>query len=179
VRRGGHAVVWRSPKRARLVVGKDEGLGQWAMIDLGVRNPRVERAGPFRGLCVGAVPPRSTEIVEHWTARDSVHRGPVRTVRFDCRACAACCRKNEVLLDRDDLERMPELRSAALSRRRRRDGKLVLRLTPSKDCKLLASDNSCTIYALRPEACRAFPVGSESCLFSREDELGIIDGAPE
>jgi Fe-S-cluster containining protein len=184
VKRGGHAVVWRSPNRARLVVRKPDeqnpsDLGEWAMLDIGVRAWKVAKAGPLRGLAVGDVPPRCTEIAVHWASRDSIHPGPVRRVRLDCRACAACCRKNEVLLQRRDFERMPELKSAALSHRRRRDGKLVLRLTLSKDCKLLGSDNACTIYALRPEACRTFPVASEGCLFAREEELGVIDGARE
>jgi Fe-S-cluster containining protein len=54
---------------------------------------------------------------------------------------------------------------------------VVLVLAKNKDCKHLARDNKCGIYALRPDACSHFPVGSECCLSAREEEMGIIDGA--
>ncbi len=49
-------------------------------------------------------------------------------------------------------------------------------LAKSKDCKHLGSDNKCAIYAIRPDACSTFPAGSECCLSSREEEMGIVDG---
>jgi hypothetical protein len=59
---------------------------------------------------------------------------------------------------------------------RRTDGKLVLTLLRNKACRHLGRDNKCGIYALRPDACSSFPVGSECCLFAREEELGVYDG---
>jgi Fe-S-cluster containining protein len=45
------------------------------------------------------------------------------------------------------------------------------------DCRHLGKDNKCAIYPIRPDACSQFPMGSECCLFAREEELGILDGA--
>jgi Fe-S-cluster containining protein len=85
-----------------------------------------------------------------------------------------------VELDDVDVERFekggrPELARPPFARRR--DGALVLLLAPDKRCKHLADDNKCGIYALRPDSCSKFPVGSECCLSAREEELGIVDGA--
>ena len=44
-------------------------------------------------------------------------------------------------------------------------------------CKHLGDDNRCGIYPIRPDACSTFPAGSECCLSSREEEMGIVDGA--
>ena len=60
---------------------------------------------------------------------------------------------------------------------RRDDGAVVLVLQRDKRCKHLGDDNKCGIYTIRPESCSSFPVGSECCLSSREEEMGIVDGA--
>jgi uncharacterized protein len=169
VRAGGHAIVWASPKRGRLVFQKpkgpeDESLGYWALLDMGRTEWSTVRAGPLRGLAVAPVPRDCVDLVRDRVARDSVHRRSTRTMLLDCEQCAACCRANRVEI--------------ALPPYTRRDGKkVVLRLLRSKDCRHLRSDKRCAIYPLRPNACRTFPAGSEGCLFSREEELGLVDGA--
>src|SRR5262249_40869446 len=113
--------------------------------------------------------------------RDSVFPGPTRTMILDCLACGACCKENEVVLEDEDLERFAGAGRTELARRplarRRKDGRLVLVLLKNKRCRHLGGDNRCGIYPIRPNACSEFPAGSECCLFSREEELGIVDGA--
>jgi Fe-S-cluster containining protein len=185
VRAGGHAIIWASPKRGKLVFRKPKGpeekdLGYWALLDMGRTEWSTVRAGPLRGLAVAPIPRDCVELVRDRVIRDSVHRRSTRTMFLDCEQCAACCRDNRVELDKDDMARFrragrPEL---GLPPYVRKDGrKIILRLLRSKDCRHLQSDKRCGIYPLRPGSCRTFPAGSEGCLFSREEELGIVDGA--
>jgi Fe-S-cluster containining protein len=184
VRAGGHAVVWRAPERALLVVRPPSprdalDLGRWAIFDLGLTRWRVPKVGPLAGLGVVAVPQQAAQIVRSWAERDSVHPGARREMTLDCLACAACCVQNEVILERRDLLRWERMGLSRLGRRpwarRDRDGRVVLVLTKGGRCKHLAPDNACRIYAARPSACSEFPPGSECCLFAREEELGAVD----
>lgn len=184
VRAGGHAIVWEAPRRAVLVFrepreGDEMDLGEWAVLDLGKQRWSVETRGPFAKLATSLVPRPHLDVVERWIERDSEWPGPTRTVSFDCLACGACCRDNEVVLQEVDRERFvrggrADLLKAPYSRRR--DGKLVLTLLASKDCRHLGKDNKCGIYPIRPDACSEFPVASECCLFAREEEMGVYDG---
>lgn len=186
VRSGGHAIVWRSESRARLYTrapkdGDERDLGYWAMLDLGRSSWSVSLEGPTRGLAFIAVPADCQDIVRSWCTRDSIHEGPTRAVHLDCLECGACCRNNEVILERADVKRFtaggrPELAKMP-SARKRSDGKVVLRLVSNGDCRNLGRDNKCAIYTLRPSACRDFPVGSECCLYAREVEMDVLDGA--
>jgi Fe-S-cluster containining protein len=100
-------------------------------------------------------------------------------MHLDCRTCAACCRNNRVELVRKDVARFRAAGREEFLRSpftRKDGGKLVLRLLRSGDCRHLRADRLCAIYEERPEACRTFPPGSEGCLFSREEELGVSDG---
>ncbi len=186
VRAGGHAVVWDSPSNARLVVPQpidadERDLALWSLADLGRWKWATAKRGPLKGLAFMRVPSDLAFIVQHRAERDSVMAGPTVTMRLDCLACGACCRANEVILEDVDIERFEDAGRKELTRRpyarRRRDGRVVLTLKTDKRCKHLADDNKCDIYALRPDACSTFPVGSEGCLFSREEELGIYEGA--
>jgi uncharacterized protein len=185
VRAGGHAVVWESPTRARLVFpapkkGDIGDLAPWSLLDLGKSRWTAVKSGALRGLGTSPVPRDCLEIVRHRAERDSIHEGSLRAIDLDCLACGACCKDNEVVLDDADVARFreggrPELAKPPYTRKK--DGTLYLRLLQSKDCRHLEVDNKCAIYELRPESCSSFPVGSEPCLFSREEELGVIDGA--
>jgi Fe-S-cluster containining protein len=185
VRGGGHAVVWESPTRASLVFpapdpDDDHDFALWSVLDLGKQRWKVIPDGPLRGFGTTLVPRDCFEIVRHRAERDSIHEGSLRTMELDCLECGACCKDNEVVLYDVDLERFRKGGRADLTRppfARRKDGKLVLTLLKSKDCRHLQADNKCAIYAIRPDACSTFPVGSEPCLYSREEELGVIDGA--
>lgn len=187
VRAGGHAVVWLSPRKARLVFQKprdgDEGdLGRWSALDLARSEFAVATRGTFAGMAYLRVPHDCYEIVRARVTRDSVHPGPTRRLLLDCLECAACCKDNRVELDDDDVARFERAGRPELARppyARREDGVVVLVLQRDKRCKHLAGDNRCDVYAFRPSACSTFPPGSECCLSSREEELGLVDGATE
>jgi uncharacterized protein len=184
VRGGGHALVWDSPKRARLVVPffEDdvvEDLGWWSILDIRKQRYQVIRSGKLKGLIETLVPPDCHGIVRRRAIRDEPHRGSIRRMRLDCLACGACCRANQVILDGQDVERFVQANRRDLVRPpfTKRNGKrLVLRLNASRACRHLLPDNRCAVYALRPGMCREFPAGSECCLSARAEELGIWDG---
>jgi len=178
VRAGGHGVLWHSPERARLVVprfrkGDLHHLGRWAILDLGKSTYGVPKKGPFRGLVTTPVPSDTLEIVREWAERDAQHEGPRRTIHLDCRACGACCRDNEVILERADFPRFR--RGGVTPITRRKNGVVMLRVLGNGKCAHLGRGNACQIYEARPNACRDFPPASECCLFAREEELGIVD----
>ncbi len=186
VRAGGHALVWDGQSRVRLVFRAPSGdrqrdLGYWSLLDLGGRRFQKEAAGPLRGLAVARVARGSVDLARTRAERDSVHPRATRAMRLDCETCGACCRNNRVRIERVDLERFATAGRPGLGKPpyTRKDGdKVVLRLLRSRDCRHLRPDRRCAIYALRPDACRLFPPGSEGCLFSREVELGVVDGVP-
>ena len=185
VRSGGHAVVWIAPRKARLVFarprrGDENDLGWWSALDLGKSEYSVARRGPFTGMAFVRVPHDCYGIVRERIARDSVHAGPTRRMMLDCLECGACCKDNRVELEDGDIARFERSGRGELARppyARRDDGTVVLVLRRDKRCKHLGGDNRCGIYAIRPGACSTFPVGSECCLSSREEEMGIVDGA--
>ena len=186
VRAGGHAIVWESDTRALLVFKtppKDEpdDYGAWAVYDMGKSSWHTHDRGTLKGLATTLIPRDCLWIAKRRTERDSIHAGPTRKMDLDCTKCAACCRDNEVILQDEDIERFkkagrPELAKAPFAKRV--DGRLVLTLLPNKRCRHLARDNRCGIYELRPHPCSEFPMGSECCLFAREDVLGLFDGVP-
>jgi hypothetical protein len=182
---GGHAVVWMSSRKARLVFarprrGDDFDLGRWSALDLGRSEYAVSKRGPFAGMAYLRLPHDCYAIVRERVVRDSVHPGPTRELELDCLGCAACCKDNRVELDDDDIARFDAAGRSDLARApyaRRDDGAVILVLRRDKRCKHLCDDNRCGVYAIRPGACSTFPPGSECCLSSREEELGIVDGA--
>jgi hypothetical protein len=186
VKAGGHALVWQSPKRALLVFRdpdpKDEGdLGLWSLLDMQMNKWEVDHTGVYKGLATVRIPRDCLDLVRERATRDSIHPGATRTMRLDCETCAACCRKNRVELEREDIQRFKAAGRADLLAApfTRKDGrKLVLRLLKSGDCRHLQPNLRCGIYPIRPEACRSFPPASEGCLFSREEMHGISDGLP-
>lgn len=185
VRKGGHAVVWEHRTRARLLVPcpKDDDpkdLALYAILDLGKQRYDVSKRGVTKGLATTLVPRDCNEMVRQRIQRDKVHRGATRIVTLDCRSCGACCYSNRVVLDDDDMERFRKGGRAQFARMpyaRRSRGELVLRLAPDGACLHLGAGNRCGIYAIRPEMCRVFPIGSECCLSARAEEFDVYDGA--
>src|SRR5687767_8742829 len=120
VRSGGHAVVWDSDARARLVVpvpkeGDESDLALWSMLDLGCDKWKAEAAGTLRGLATIRVPRECLDIVRWRAERDSIFKGPTRTMNLDCMRCGACCVDNEVILEKADLLRFEKARRLELS----------------------------------------------------------------
>ena len=185
VRRGGHAIVWLSPRKARLVFarpkeGDEEDLGYWSALDLGKSEYTVATSGALAGLACISVPHDCYRIVRERIVRDSIYADPRRKLDLDCLACGACCKDNRVQLGTQDIERFERAGRGELAKppyAKREDGTVILVLRRDKRCKHLGDDNCCGIYVLRPDACSQFPVGSECCLSAREEELGIVDGA--
>jgi hypothetical protein len=183
VRSGGHAIVWESERRARIVFQEprtEEDFGAWAIYDLGKSSWQVHHSGTFEGLASALVPRDCIWIVKRRVERDSIHKGPKRKVAFDCTTCAACCRDNEVILQNGDAERFTAAGRDDLLHppmaQKRDDGRVVLTLLGDGRCRHLGGDNRCGVYEIRPLACSEFPMGSECCLYAREEELEIYDG---
>lgn len=78
----------------------------------------------------------------------------------DCLACANCCKTTGPLFTDKDIERIAKhlkLRPATFIERYLRvdeEGDYVLQRVP---CAFLGEDNYCSIYDVRPKACREFP----------------------
>jgi len=78
----------------------------------------------------------------------------------DCLQCANCCKTTPALLtDRDIMKIAKHLRITVQEFhrqyvRRDEDGDHVFKHTP---CVFLERDNTCRIYAFRPQACREYP----------------------
>ncbi len=173
VRAGGHAVIRATPSWYLLLPCDDEGaipeLSAWALMDLGLETHTRVRTGPAKGLVRARVPASVKSIVEGWIERDSVERKSTAVETLDCVECGACCRENDVLLEREDFKRWrdaerDDLASGEFLRARKRK----LKLLPNGDCVHLRG-NLCGIYDVRPNNCRAFPAGSECCLFARDE----------
>lgn len=187
VRAGGHAVLWENDKRAILVFrtpAEDDAadFGAWAVYDMGKWRWKTHDEGPLSGLSSTLIPRDCLWIAKRHTERDSVHPGSTRKMDIDCTKCAACCRDNEVVLLPDDVKRFkdggrPDLAKPPYAKRHK-DGRLILTLLENKRCRHLKRDNRCGIYTLRPNPCSEFPMGSECCMFAREDILGLYDGLP-
>jgi Fe-S-cluster containining protein len=187
VRAGGHAAITHEGGGVDLLVGVDARgkiteLGRWALLSIEIARWRRVKGGPAKGLATARLSPRYQGAVLDWCARDSMHEGPTRVLSLDCMDCAACCHDANVVLDEEDLGRWRDAGRADLTGRgyvrRARDGKVTLRFAATGRCQHLGDNLLCGIYALRPDNCRAFVIGSEACLAAREETLGLRDGAP-
>ncbi|RMA56718.1 YkgJ family cysteine cluster protein [Ulvibacter antarcticus] len=80
--------------------------------------------------------------------------------RTDCLKCANCCKTTGPLFTDKDVERiakhfrMKEQKFIETYLRIDEDNDYVLQSVP---CSFLGSDNYCSIYEVRPKACREFP----------------------
>ena len=80
--------------------------------------------------------------------------------RTDCLSCANCCKTTGPLFTNADVERI----SKHLAQKPQRFIEQYLRIDEDNDyvlqtvpCAFLDDENACTIYAVRPKACREFP----------------------
>jgi uncharacterized protein len=79
---------------------------------------------------------------------------------IDCLKCGNCCRTTGPRFTPKDIERLARhqrMKPGAIAERYLRideDGDHVLQSVP---CPFLGSDNYCSVYEARPEACRAYP----------------------
>lgn len=187
VRAGGCAAIVSEDGRVDVLLpvdarGKITELGWWALLSIEQRRWRRVKDGPAQGLASARIKLSYEGAILDWCERDAIHPDPTRQVALDCTTCAACCHDATVLLEERDLDRFRAAGREELAGRayikRSRDGRVVLRFAEGGRCQLLRQDNLCSIYAIRPDNCRAFVAGSEACLSAREETLGIRDGAP-
>jgi Fe-S-cluster containining protein len=184
VRRGGHAVVEREGGGVEMLLGVDEKgkvteLGLWSILAIEQQRWRRVKEGPAAGLAVARVHSKFEGSVLDWCHRDSIHPEATRTLHLDCLDCGACCHEANVVLDETDFDRWRDAgRKDLLGRAylKRKDGRVTLRFAASGRCQNLGQDNKCAIYAIRPDNCSVFVVGSEACLAAREDTLHLRDG---
>ncbi len=80
--------------------------------------------------------------------------------KTDCLQCANCCKTTGPLFTRSDIERIAKhfkIKVQPFIDRYLKideDNDYVLQQVP---CSFLGADNQCTIYDIRPKACREFP----------------------
>ena len=80
--------------------------------------------------------------------------------KTDCLECANCCKTTGPLFERKDIDRiakflnMKPAQFEASYLRIDEDNDWVLQRVP---CAFLGEDNACSIYEVRPKACREFP----------------------
>lgn len=80
--------------------------------------------------------------------------------KMDCLSCANCCKTTSPIFRDVDIERLAKhMRMKALDFVKSylqvdEDGDYVLREAP---CAFLEEDNSCSVYSVRPQACRQYP----------------------
>ncbi len=89
---------------------------------------------------------------------------------IDCTTCANCCKTLQIVIDDHDIARLAlhlKLNVAQFTEKyvvREPDG---VKLFKSSPCPLLGEDNRCTVYDVRPQACRDFPFLHEKEFSSR------------
>lgn len=80
--------------------------------------------------------------------------------KIDCLDCAHCCKTTGPLLTERDIDRLARHFKMKVSQfidkylQRDEDGHWVLQQLP---CPFLGADNYCSVYEVRPKACREFP----------------------
>ncbi|QBA65649.1 YkgJ family cysteine cluster protein [Muriicola soli] len=98
-------------------------------------------------------PPKNLDDIAQNLHRDEFER-------TDCLSCANCCKTAGPLLTRTDINRISKhlkINVASFEEtylRTDEDGDKVLQQLP---CPFLGSDNYCSIYEVRPKACREYP----------------------
>ena len=149
------------------------------LVDWALRAVESERwaevvDGPAKGCVEGRITKDWRDRVDEWIERDRAFEGATANAPFDCTACGACCHDNKVVLDEEDVQRFVDGGRKDLLRRVSKKG--IVRLLPlartkEKPCVHL-QEKRCTIYDVRPNMCRDFPVGTEQCITSREELYG-------
>jgi Fe-S-cluster containining protein len=98
-------------------------------------------------------PPKNLDQIFH-TLHDEAFE------QIDCLTCANCCKTTGPLFTQKDIERLAahlKLKPASFIERYLRideDNDYVLQSVP---CPFLGSDNYCSVYDHRPNACREYP----------------------
>ncbi|KXK39665.1 MAG: YkgJ family cysteine cluster protein [Saprospiraceae bacterium] len=90
--------------------------------------------------------------------------------QIDCLQCAHCCKTIPPLVTSSDIKRIASFLKTTPKQFTRKyvitdiDGEQTFSNVP---CVFLGADNKCTIYEVRPEACRRYPHTDEVAYFQR------------
>ncbi len=98
-------------------------------------------------------PPRNLDYVVQET-HDEVFRN------IDCLSCANCCKTTGPLFTEKDIERIArhlKMKPALFEQRFLRTDEDQDKVLQDLPCWFLNDDNTCSIYEVRPKACREFP----------------------
>ena len=106
--------------------------------------------------------------------------------RIDCLACANCCKTTGPLFTNADIERLAKhfrMKPSVFMDTYLRvdeDGDHVLQQTP---CTFLGADNYCSVYDVRPKACREYPHTNRKkvpsdCKFDPKECINLPCGLP-
>ena len=85
--------------------------------------------------------------------------------KIDCLSCANCCKTTPAIITKGDASRIAKHMNIAPKQFIRQyviediNGDMMLNGVP---CRFLNDDNSCSIYDVRPEACRRYPHTDEA-----------------
>lgn len=110
---------------------------------------------------------------EHRKVLESLKRKPPRNLdymvqevhdevftKIDCLQCANCCKTTGPLFTEKDIERIAKhlrMKPADFESRYLRTDEDQDKVLQNLPCWFLNSDNTCSIYEVRPKACREFP----------------------
>ncbi len=92
--------------------------------------------------------------------------------KINCLDCAACCKNYSPRFKTPDIKRISkhlQLKESDFIEKYLRldeEGDYVVKSTP---CPFLASDNYCSIYAVRPTDCERFPYTDEDVFIKRQN----------
>ncbi|KAA3640974.1 MAG: YkgJ family cysteine cluster protein [Bacteroidetes bacterium] len=94
--------------------------------------------------------------LDRWA--EGMHNEVFRSI--DCMDCANCCSSIPAMINEEDIARIAKHLKLSTEEFNAQyvtkddDGDTVLNSTP---CVFLEEDNSCSIYEIRPKACREYP----------------------
>ena len=97
--------------------------------------------------------------------------------KTDCLSCANCCKSSPPLITKSDIKRISAHIQVSPKNFERKyvitdfNGEMSFSFVP---CRFLNEDNSCSIYEVRPEACRRFPHTDEKA-YPERTKLNILN----
>jgi Fe-S-cluster containining protein len=97
--------------------------------------------------------------------------------KTDCLTCANCCKTSPPLLTNEDINRISKSMGLSAKQFSKNfvlqdfNGEKTFNIVP---CRFLQSDNACSIYEIRPEACRRYPHTDEK-EYPKRTQLNIAN----
>lgn len=98
--------------------------------------------------------------------------------QIDCTTCAHCCKTLQIVVDNKDIARLAQhfgMRTSEFAKRYVTVTEDRTQIFASTPCPFLGQDNRCTVYEVRPQACRDYPYLYENNFRSRT--ISVIENA--